>query len=257
VAGGAGAAVHPPLGAPQEVAVTRYAIALGAALCAAFGPLSTPAAAQTEEDLLPEARNFSSPENFAIEFRIGPYQPEMDDNDAFDTYFGDDSGPLLALELDLIGYRIPDVLYVAGGGGIGWMNFDGNTRDDLGDATSEETSIEVIPMNLLAVLRVDALPRKLSVPLIFTGKIGYQWARWSTESGGADEEDGWSVGPLWAVQLGLDLDTFEPSAARNMDEEWGINHSFLFFELFGFMPSDESLEIGGDVSWTAGLGFMF
>ena len=234
------------------------AMAVIAALCAAAAVLVPAAAtAQTPEDLMPEAREFESPENFAVEFRIGPYNPEMEDNDAFDTFFGDDSGPLLALELDLIAYRLPDILYVAGGGGIGWMNFDGKTLDDLGDETSEETSIEIVPLNLLAVLRIDALPRKLSVPVIFTGKIGYQWARWSTESGGADEEDGWSVGLLWALQLGLDLDTFEPSAARNMDEEWGINHSFLFFELFGFMPSDESLEIGDDVAWTAGLGFMF
>ena len=226
------------------------------ALVALVAP-AAPVAAQFAEELVPEERSFESPENFAIEFRIGPYNPEMEDNDAFETFFGEDSGPLLALELDLIAYRIPDILYLAGGGGIGWMNFDGKTRDELGAETSEETSLEVIPLNLLGVVRIDALPRKLSVPVIFTGKLGYQWARWSTESGGADEEAGWSVGLLWAVQLGLDLDTFEPSAARNMDEEWGINHSFLFFELFGFMPSDESLDVADDVSWTAGLGFMF
>ena len=42
-----------------------------------------------------------------------------------------------------------------------------------------------------------------------------------------------------------------------MDEEWGINHSFLFFELFGFEPSGKSLAVGDDLTWTAGLGFMF
>jgi len=62
------------------------------------------------------------------------------------------------------------------------------------------------------------------------------------------------LGPL--VQLGLDLDTFEPAAARNMDEEWGINHSFLFFELFGFEPSNESLPLTG-TQWAIGLGFTF
>jgi hypothetical protein len=234
----------------------RTALTLAVALCA-LSSSGSRVAAQMDDDLMPEARKFESPERFGVEFRIGPYQPDMEGNDAADTFFADDSGPLLALELDVIAYRLPDILYLAGAGGIGWMNFDGKTRDDLGDPTSEETSIEIVPLNLLAVLRIDALPRKLSVPLIFTGKIGYQWASWSTESGGVDEEDGWSVGLLWAVQLGLDLDTFEPAAARNMDEEWGLNHSFLFFELFGFMPSDASLEIGQDMAWTAGLGFMF
>ena len=45
-------------------------------------------------------------------------------------------------------------------------------------------------------------------------------------------------------------------AARNLDEEWGINHSFLFFELSWFHPTDDSLPIG-DNSWAAGLGFVF
>jgi hypothetical protein len=227
------------------------------ALCAAVASSASRASAQMDDDLIPEAREFASPEGFGVEFRIGPYQPDMEGNDAADTFFADDSGPLLALELDVIAYRIPDVLYLLGAGGIGWMNFDGKTVDDGGQPTSEETSIEIVPLNLLGVVRVDVLPRKLSVPIILTGKLGYQWASWSTQSGGVDEEDGWSVGLLWAVQLGLDLDTFEKAAARNMDEEWGLNHSFLFFELFGFIPSEESLEIGDDMAWTAGLGFMF
>jgi hypothetical protein len=237
----------------------RFALpALGAAvLCAASLLLPRAAAAQLDEDLVPPAHEFESPENFALEFRIGPYNPNMGDNDAFETFFADDSGPLLAMELDYIVYRFKDVLYLLGGGGIGWMNFDGKTLNLAGEQSSEDTSIKIIPLNLVAVARLDALPRKLGVPLLLTGKIGYQWARWSTMSGDVDQESGWSVGLLWGVQFGLDLDTFDPPAARNMDEEWGINHSFLFFELFGFEPSGKSLEIGDDLTWTAGLGFMF
>ncbi len=234
-----------------RIACTAALLLAGSALA-----LAAPANAQVEEDVEP-VKDFSSPENFAIEFRVGPYQPSKDENDAFETFFGDDSGPLLALELDYVIYRVPEVLYAGVGGGIGWMNFDGNTRDDQGTATSEETSIEIVPLNLLAMVRIDVLPRKLSIPILLTGKIGYQWSSWSTGSGDATDESGWSVGLLWAVQFGLDLDTFEPAAARNMDEEWGINHSFLFFELFGFEPSDSSLPIGDDIAWTAGLGFMF
>lgn len=226
-----------------------------AVLCWAGWPSA--ARAQFDEDTIPEATKLSSDELFGIEFRIGPYKPEMGDNDAFRTFFGGDAGPLLALELDVIAYRIPDVLYACVGGGIGWMNFDGETRDEAGQRTDEETSLEIVPLNLLAVVRIDALPRMLSVPLILTGKLGYQWSSWTTESGGREDESGFSIGLLWAVQLGLDLDTFEPAAARNMDEEWGINHSFLFFELFGFEPSGDSLPIGNDLAWTAGLGFMF
>jgi hypothetical protein len=126
----------------------------------------------------------------------------------------------------------------------------------LGERTSEETSFSLLPLQLLAVVRVDALARKLSVPFILTGKLGYEWAHWDTDSGGVDDADGWSVGLLWAAQVALDLDFFEPSAARQMDEEWGINHSFLFFEVYGFEPTSNSLQVGG-TAWAAGLGFMF
>jgi hypothetical protein len=230
-------------------------LALACTLCA---PLSLPssATAQMEDDLFQPRRDFRSPENFAIEFRFGPYHPDLSDNDAFDTFFADDDGLLLALELDVFAYRLPDIVYVGGGGGIGWADYDGNTLDQGGSQTSEETELEIVPLNLLAVVRIDALARKLSVPFVVSGKLGYQWAHWSADSGGADDESGWAVGLLWGAQLALDLDFFEPSAARAMDEEWGINHSLLFFELFGFEPSNDSLPIG-DLAWTVGLAFTF
>jgi len=232
------------------IAALVTVIALGA-----FSPAS--AAAQQDDDLIPPSRNWISPERFILEVRVGPYRPDRAEVPAFNTFFSDDVGPLLALELDVIAYRLDEILYVTGAGGIGTVTFDGNTLDQLGEETSEETKFSMIPLNLLATVRIDALARRLSVPFIVTGKLGYQWARWSTESGDVNDESGWSVGLLWAVQLGLDLDTFEPAAARNMDEEWGINHSFLFFELMSFMPSDDSLPVGDDLTWTAGLGFMF
>jgi len=233
----------------------RFAFALAA--LAALGSLTPPpAAAQQDDDLIPPARNWISPERFMLEVRVGPYRPDKADVPAFNTFFSDDVGPLLAVELDVIAYRLDEILYVTGAGGIGTVSYDGNTLDALGDETSEETGFSMIPLQLLGTLRVDALARKLGVPFILTGKLGYQWTRWSTESGGTEDADGWSVGLLWAAQLALDLDTFEPSAARNMDEEWGINHSFLFFELFRFNPSEESLPIG-NTAWCGGLGFTF
>lgn len=233
----------------------RLSMALVLALsCAAIAPSA--GQAQFMDQPLPPDHSWITPERFILEFRIGPYTPGMGKNDAFRSFFSDDSGPLLALELDAIAYRLQDVLYVGVGGGIGTAGYSGHTIDSAGMRTSEETTLELLPLNLLGSIRIDALPRKLSVPFIITGKLGYQWAHWSTDSGGADNHAGWSVGLLWAAQIALDLDTFDRRAARSMDEEWGINHSFVYFEFFGFEPSSQSLEIG-DHTWCAGLGFVF
>ena len=226
---------------------------LGPALALGLLAQHGSARAQLDDDLVPPSHSWISPERFVLELRGGPYSPDMS---AFDAFYGGDHGPLLALELDVIGLRLDDLLYLAGGGGIGTASFSGHTLDASGDRTSEETSFSLLPLQLLAVVRVDALARKLGVPFIFSAKLGYQWAHWDTDSGGSSDAAGWSVGLSWAAQVALDLDFFEPSAARRMDEEWGINHSFLFFELFGFESSSGSLPIGG-TTWALGLGFTF
>lgn len=228
---------------------------LACAVVGAMMAFTEPAAAQIDDDADASPRSFESAEHFGLEFRIGPYSPDMGGNDAFDTFFDDDIGPMLAIEFDVIAWRLPKVLSIAGGGIIGRAGYDGTTLSATGVETSEETTFEIIPLDLLLVLRIDALSRQLSVPLNFAGKIGYQWAHWDTNSGGHDDASGWSRGLVWAAQFALDLDTLEPRQARMLDEEYGINHSFLFFELFGFEPSASSLEIGG-LQWTAGLGFV-
>jgi hypothetical protein len=199
---------------------------------------------------------FVSPEHFVLELRGGPYQPDMDGNPAFDTFFSEDNGLLFSVELDVIAYRVPDLLYVLGGGRIGTASYKGKTLSESSEMTSEETSLRIMPLDLMLVVRVDALARKLSVPLIVTGKLGYEWLFWSTSTGGEDKHNGWSVGLAWALQFAIDLDALDATAARNLDEEWGINHSFLFFELTRFSPSESSLPIGAH-TWAAGLGFVF
>ena len=220
---------------------------------AAFALLSSsPAAAQINEELDSLPRDFSSTEGMALELRIGPYQPDLP---AFERFFSDDDGLLLGLEIDVIAYRLKDILYLSGGGIVSWAKYKGTAVDEDGVATSEETDLEIFPLSLLAVARFDALPRKLGIPIILTGKLGYTWMHWDTETGGSDRASGWSLGLQYAGQVGLDLDSFDQAAARVMDEEWGINHSYLFLEIHGFEPTSESLDLG-DVSWVAGLGFI-
>jgi hypothetical protein len=227
--------------------------ALGAALTLLA---AAPASAQLADDLIPASRSFVSPEHFVVEFKGGPYDPEFDGVNSFSTFFNDDSGPFLGLELSYIALRVPDILYVTVGGGIGLTRYDGNALDPAGVRVSEETTFSMIPLTALASLRIDALSRNFSIPFNFAGKIGWQWAHWSTGTGKRDDASGWSLGLLYGGQIALDLDTLEPSAARTMDEEWGINHSFVFFELYRFDPTSDSLPIG-DTAWSLGLGFTF
>lgn len=227
-----------------------------AGLLLALPATSGVAHAQLQDDLIPTQHTFVSPERMTLELRAGAYNPEMNDSDAFKTFFDDDVGPLLALELGVIGYRLEDILYLSGAGTLGWAKYSSKTLLQDGEASDEDTDFELVPLNLMAVVRVDVLPRKFSIPFIVTGKLGYQWMYWTTSAGDIGDESGWSVGLIYAVQFALDLDTFQPAKARILDEEWGINHSFVFLELLEFSPSKQSLKIG-DFTWSAGLGFVF
>ncbi len=217
--------------------------------------IAASASAQSDDDHAPAHRDFASPEWMALELRIGPYTPQVG-TPSFEQVFRDDKGLMLAFELDVVAYRLPDIAYFAVGGGLGHARYSAGAFTESGGRADEETVFKLVPITLLAVARVDVLARKLRIPLVLTGKLGYRWGFWWASTGGQSDDNGNSGGIAWGLQAALDLDFFDMRAARVMDEEWGINHSFLFFEYYGSKTSGDALPIG-DTTWTAGLGFIF
>lgn len=224
---------------------------------------TAPAQAQLTEDLIPAKHDFISPEHFVLELRVGPFSPN---NDRFQYFLGEDLGPMLELELSVIAFKVEDILDLTIGGAFGYAGFKDAARNrDTGERLNEQTELDLIPLSAIAAVRLDALPRLLSVPLIFTAKIGYAWLFWDTSTGAREGDGQLSHGLRWGAQVALDLDIFEPSTARALDEEWGINHSFLFFEFWGFKTVGDTLEDDSDgadfklddVTWSMGLGFNF
>ncbi len=233
--------------------LARWCSTLSLALAALAA--AAPVHAQNDDQLLPATHSFVSPERVIFEFRGGPYRPNLDGNPSFHNQFGSDTGPLLDIEIDAIAYRLPKILYLTIGGSAGRVAYSAHAFDNTGARVSEKTAFSMIPLAALGTLRFDALARRLAVPFILTGKIGYEWAHWSTSTGTRDDASGWSKGLVYGGEIALDLDTFEPTSARRMDDEWGINHSFVVFEVFHFAPNGKSLPIG-DTAWLLGLGFV-
>lgn len=219
------------------------------------GSASTQAQSELDPHLAPPHRRFESKERFIIELRGGPYK--VFSGEPYGNYFSGDLGPNLNAQLDGILYRQPKLFYVTLGFSVGFINFSGDAVNrDSGAEVGEKTTLGIIPLVGSASIRFDALPRRLGIPIILAGRIGWEWAHWDTDTGARSDAQGWSLGPVISGQVAIDLDTFEPGGARALDEEWGINHTYLYGELFHFAPTSKSLPIG-TTGWVLGLGLVF
>jgi hypothetical protein len=192
-----------------------------------------------------------SPMWFAVELKTGPYVPGT--TDAAKDTFKHDKGWLLSVELDVTLWEIPKIGQLNLGGGFGWADYSGKALAvPGGGSTSEGTSLTLYPLSALAVLRVDSLARYTVVPLTFAGKLGSDFVVWKAVKGAETNAHGVNIGLRWAVQAAFELDFFEPQTARRMDEDFGINHTFLLFEYFQSVTQST-----GDHTFQIGLGAQF
>lgn len=219
-------------------------------------------------------KRYESPQSWAFEVRFGPYKPNIDDEfggtGPYQQVFGDATRWYLGIELDYQAIRIPHFGTI--GPGVSW----GYTRSkalalraDNGEPSAEETSLWIMPMYAIGVVRVDVLANEVGVPLVPYLKAGLGYALWKTSDGsgtsdypttdgGTVEGKGRSYGWHFAPGIMLQLDPFDRHAARQLDNSVGVNHSYVFLEwmrneLDGF-GSDDHLRVGTS-TWMAGLAF--
>jgi hypothetical protein len=222
-----------------------------------LGDNNEQALTETDPLLKPKARRWQSPERFMLELRGGVYSPNGMDLKGYGRFFADDAGPNIGFHFDGIAYRQDNWFYLTAGGSLGYIGLSGKALPiDPTFTVDEETTLAIIPLVATIGLRVDALARKLRIPLIFAGRVGWEWAHWDTNKGLKNDATGWSLGPFFSAQVAFDLDAIEPGSARNLDEEFGINHTYLFGEVYSFVPVSKQLPIG-DTNWLVGLGMIF
>ena len=108
---------------------------------------------------------------------------------------------------------------------------------------------------------------RIHFPLVPYGKLGLYYVYWTVTNGNGEVPhdtggtgQGGTLGWHATVGLSLILDVFDQSAANQFDEEMGINHTQLFFELTHLDASGlgESNRLHvGDTTWNAGIMFEF
>jgi hypothetical protein len=220
--------------------------AVGAiAAVAAVGAAST---ARADDEHLGglEHRPKESPQRFQLEIRVGLYQPRIDSDpnlsgSPYSAAFGDSARIEIGGELDWQVLRIPYLGSLGPGFGIGYTSMNGSTTfisgKYAGQPSGEDTTLSILPMYAVAVLRVDTFDRNLHIPVVPYAKAGAGFALWTAGTTGGVSTGpngvtgrGHTFGTHFALGVDLDLNMFDPHAARELDNFSGINHTYLFAE---------------------------
>lgn len=111
-----------------------------------------------------------------------------------------------------------------------------------GEASGDTTSLQIMPLSIDLVYRLDPLAERWGIPFVPYAKIGLIYSVWwmrngvdeiatLTDSSGTKREALGATGG-WHGTVGLRflLDVLEPQAQRSFDIEMGVNHSYLFGE---------------------------
>jgi hypothetical protein len=227
-------------------------------------------------DFLSKPPRYASPQNWALEISIGWYTPDVDNEfggkaTPYQDMFG--GGALMTrIELDYqiwrgfgsigiglsVGFSLNSVEACKDTTGTSASDFT-SAPSSCSERTSGTTSFNVFPISLLAVYRFDWLAKKFGIPIVPFGKIGLNYTIWWASGSSGD-----AVGGSWGWQANgggaIMLDPLEPSAAKVLDNDLGINHSYIFFEVVYVRANSfgkaNAMQVG-DTSWQAGLAFEF
>ncbi len=243
-------------------------------LVSLLGAVAVAGAARTAsaQDLGQQARYVQSPQHFALEFRFGPYWPQVDSQPGlsgtpYHDVYGGGADFYFGAEFDWQALRIPHFGTIGPALAAGYTKSSAKAQlSSGGGASQEDTNLEIFPFYGVAVLRVDVFEHDYGVPLVPYVKGGVGLALWntSTDTGISHYQgvrgEGLTPGLQLAVGMALSLNWLDPRAALRLDTSVGINYTNLFGEwmlsnLDGFGSSSD-MRVGTS-TFVGGLSFDF
>lgn len=220
----------------------------------------------------PRIGRSESPQSWAVELKGGPYYPPLDKEfgeggpTPFADIFGEKPALLLLGEIDYQAIRLP-IGSFGPALGFGFYQKTGFGLDANGEPTEDKNFFRIYPLSLNAVLRVDYFLRAMQIPFVPFAKAGVDWYLWTNTKNGeltrfpnGNPVQGGTFGFHGTLGLSLDLNFLDPSGAVNIDQNLGVNHSYLFAEVIFSQVNDFNSGQSFDFSGTllqAGVALEF
>jgi len=228
--------------------VKPFAFALGALL------LAGPAGAQTP-----------SPRWGSLELGGGPYLPRVDHEFSGKTpwrdVFGGAPAPMWRL-------HVAKAVYAGAGGSVevgvrtGFFTKPGHAVDKGGAPTADRATFNIIPTSLTLTYRADQLYEGWRIPLVPYARLALERYNWWTAKESKWTQRGATNGFSGSLGAALVIDSLDPTAARDLDNEMGVNHTALYFDVTKSRVDDFGSGRSWDLSenrllWSAGLLLVF
>lgn len=243
---------------------------LGGALALLLATAPATAALAQQSGLAEAAPSLDSARDFYLEFNGGKFRPAVDGQSGlsgtpYKDIFGRNQMWVFGAEFD---YEIWQGFgTVAAGLAADYAVVYGHgIVAKTGEAAPDVTSLNTLPVRLLAVYRFDLLARRWGIPLIPFGKVGLAYTFWWVTNGdgsiasfGNEQALGGKWGYELAGGLALELNFIDPWLSRELDQEFGVN-SVTVQAQFMRVSADNFGKPGMDLSantWMFGLGFEF
>ena len=205
----------------------------------------------------------------SVEIGGGPYIPNIDDEFGgtarpYHDIFGGEPAPMFRLHVGktILQSRMLGALEVGFKTGF-WSKSGRAVNPDNGQPTGDRARFTIVPTSLTLTYRADFVYEQLRVPLIPYGRVTAERYNWWTSKEDEWTEKGATNGWSATAGVGLVIDWMDPDAARDLENEVGIAHTILYFDVtkskvddFG---SDESWDLSekNKLFWSAGLMVVF
>ncbi len=204
----------------------------------------------------------------SIELGAGPYVPNIDREfhgpTPYRDIFGGKPAPMWRLHVAKSIWSGAGSLEV--GVRTGFWSKSGHailtSGPNAGQSSGDRTTLNVVPTSLTLSYRADQIYENVGIPLVPYARVALERYNWWVTKGSKWTKKGATNG--WSASLGLALilDWLDPGAARDLDNETGVNHTALYFDVTKSKVDDFGSKKSWDMSekklmWSGGLLVVF
>jgi hypothetical protein len=190
----------------------------------------------------PATSRAESPRLGSFELGAGAYRPNIDAQAGlaeplpYQDVFGSGRGYMFRAGVSRAIFTFPGALELGFRTGYFRDSGHGFQKDAAGNITpvrsAETTTFNVVPTSLTLTYRFDLLADRYGIPFAPYGRVAlerYNW--WVTSGSGSTAKSGATNGYSATGGIAFLLDFFDRGLARELDEDTGINHTYVFVDV--------------------------